>query len=61
MLELLVALVIIGAVLYLISILPIDGTIKTIIKVICIVFIAIWLIYFFGGMLHGGFTFPRYR
>ena len=54
MLELLVALILIGAVLYIVSILPIDGTIKTIVKVICVVFIAIWLIYFFAGALPGG-------
>lgn len=42
MIELLIALIVIGAVLYVVSILPIDGTIKTIIQVIAVVLIAIW-------------------
>ena len=41
---LLIALIIVGAVLYLVSILPIDATVKTIINVLCIVILAIYLI-----------------
>lgn len=44
MVEFLIALVIVGAVLYLLQLLPIDATIKQIIQVIAIVFIAIWAI-----------------
>jgi hypothetical protein len=42
MLELLIALIIIGAALYLLQLLPIDGTIKRIIQVIVIVALVIW-------------------
>lgn len=44
MIELLIALVIVGAVLYLLQLVPIDGTVKTIIQVIIIVFLVIWAI-----------------
>jgi hypothetical protein len=42
--SLLIALIVIGAVLYVVSLLPIDATIKTIIKVGAIVVLAIWLL-----------------
>jgi hypothetical protein len=42
MISLLIALIILGAILYIIQLLPIDATIKRIIYVIAIVFIAIW-------------------
>lgn len=42
MLQLLIALVIIGAILYLINIIPMDSRIKTVIMVLAIVFIVIW-------------------
>ncbi len=44
MLQLLIALVIIGAVLYIIQLLQIDDTVKKIIIVIAIVFVVIWAI-----------------
>jgi len=44
MLNIIVALLIIGALLYLLQYLPIDGTIKRIIQVIAIVVLAIWLL-----------------
>ncbi len=44
MLQLLIALIIIGAVLYIVQLLPIDGTIKKVIQVIAIVLILIWAI-----------------
>lgn len=44
MVEFLIALVIVGAVLYLLQLLPIDATVKQIIQVIAIVFIVIWAI-----------------
>jgi len=40
--QLLIALVIIGAVLYIVTLLPIDATIKRIIQVIAIVLVVIW-------------------
>lgn len=44
MLELIIALIIIGALLYLLQLLPIDATVKTIIQVIAIVVLVIWLL-----------------
>jgi hypothetical protein len=41
---LLVALIIVGAVLYVVRLLPLDATVKTIIQVIAVVILAIWLI-----------------
>lgn len=50
MISLLIALIVIGALLYLIQLLPIDGTIKKIIYVIAIVFVLIWVLQRFGGL-----------
>lgn len=44
MLSLLIALIIIGAVLYVIQLLPIDAVVKKIIVVIAVVLLAIWAI-----------------
>lgn len=44
MIEFLIALVILGAILYLVNLLPIDATVKRIIQVIAIVFIVIYAI-----------------
>ena len=50
--SLLIALIIVGAVIYLVGILPIDATIKTVIKVIAIVFLAVWLLRALAPALH---------
>lgn len=44
LISLLILLIIIGALLYVVSILPIDGTIKTIVYVVAIVAVAVWLL-----------------
>lgn len=44
MIELLIMLIIVGAVLYLMRLLPIDETFKTIIYVIVVVFVLIYLL-----------------
>jgi hypothetical protein len=44
MMEFLIALVILGAALYLLQLLPIDATVKQIIQVIAVVVIVIWAI-----------------
>ena len=44
MIELLIALVIVGAILYLLQLVPIDGTIKTIIQVVVIVGVVIYIL-----------------
>jgi hypothetical protein len=44
MLQLLIVLIIVGAALYLLQLIPIDATIKRVIQVIVIVFLVIWAI-----------------
>jgi len=51
MISLLITLIIIGAVLYIVSILPLDGTIKTIINVVAIVVLVVWLLRMFAPSL----------
>ena len=46
--SLIIALVVVGLLLYLLNLLPIDGTIKTIIRVVVIVFLIIWVIQSLG-------------
>lgn len=49
--SLLIALIIVGAILYVVTLLPIDSTVKRIIQVIAIVAIAIWLLQRFAPAL----------
>lgn len=42
--SLLIVLLLFGAVLYLVSLVPIDGTVKRIIQVVAIVFLIIWVL-----------------
>ncbi len=51
MIELLIMLIIVGAVLYLIRFLPLDATIVKIIQVVVIVGAVIWLLRTYGGAL----------
>lgn len=51
LIPLLIALIIIGAILYIVSLLPIDGTIKRIIQVVAIVALVIWLLRAFAPNL----------
>ena len=44
MINILIALIIVGAVLYLLRLLPIDATIKAVIQVIVVVAVVIWLL-----------------
>ena len=50
LIELIIALIIVGAVLYIVNLLPIHDTIKRIIQVICILFVCIWLLRTLGHM-----------
>jgi hypothetical protein len=50
MISLLITLIIVGAGLYLIGLLPIDGTIKQIIYMVAIVFVLIWLLRNLGAV-----------
>jgi hypothetical protein len=56
--SIIVALVIVGLVLYLIDIIPMDGTIKQIIRVIVIISVVVWLLQSFGfiGSVHSLFV-----
>jgi hypothetical protein len=48
LISIIVTLVVIGLVLYLIDLIPMDGTIKQIIRVIIIIAVVIWLLQVFG-------------
>lgn len=50
MIELIIALIIIGALLYLLNLVPIDGTVKTIIYVVVIVGICIYVLRHLGAL-----------
>ena len=52
MINLIIVLILIGALLYVMTLLPIDGTIKAIIQVVCIVAVIIWLLRTYGGVLN---------
>jgi hypothetical protein len=60
--SIIVTLVVIGLVLYLIDLIPMDGTIKQIIRLIVIICVVVWLLQAFGligslnGLLHPGTT-----
>lgn len=49
--SLLIVLVIVGAALYLVSVLPIDATVKTVIRVLVIVFVVVWALRQLAGYL----------
>ena len=49
-----IALVVVGLVLWIVTLLPIDETIKKIIRVVVIVFICLWLLYVVIGFLPSG-------
>ena len=58
LISIIVALVVVGLVLYLIGLIPMDGTIKQIIKVIVIIAVIVWLLQtfgFLGSIGHGRF------
>ncbi len=46
--SIIVALVIVGLVLYVVDIIPMDGTIKQIIRLIVIIAVVVWLLQAFG-------------
>lgn len=53
LIHLLIVLIVFGAVLYIVGLLPIDGTVKRIIQVVAIVALVIWLLRSYGGSLFG--------
>lgn len=64
LIQLIVCLAIAGLILWAISQFPIDATIQRIIRVVVIVVVCIWLIYFLagmGGLLVGPVAYPYRR
>ena len=57
LIQLVISLIIIGLLLYVVNLLPIDAGIKQIIRVVIIVFIVIWLLYALMGA--APVSFPR--
>jgi len=57
----LVVLIIVGLALWVLDQVPIDGTIKRIIRIIVLVLVAVWLIYFLLGFLPAGGSFYPHR
>lgn len=51
MIELIILLILVGAALYIVSLLPIDATVKTIINVIIVVAVAIYALRLLAPML----------
>ena len=49
MLNILIVLVIVGALLYIVNLAPMDGTIKSIAKVVIVVFALIWALRLIAG------------
>ena len=54
LIQALIALLIVGVILWGIAQIPMDTTIARIIRVVVIVFVAIWLIYLLASLLPGG-------
>lgn len=54
LIQLIVALIIVGLALYILNIVPLDATIKQIIRAVIIVVICIWLLYFLVGFMPSG-------
>jgi hypothetical protein len=48
MIQILIVLIIVGVVLYLINLIPMDATIKKVIYVLAILFVILWLLQSFG-------------
>jgi hypothetical protein len=59
LLELVIVLVVVGLLLWILQQIPMDPTFARIVRVVIIVAVCIWLIYFLVGLLPGGLAFPR--
>lgn len=57
--NLLVVLIVMGLLLWVVSLIPMDPTIKQIIHVVVIVFVCLWLIYVLLGYSNGVPMFPH--
>lgn len=58
MIEIIIVLILLGLLLYVLNLLPIDATIKKIIVAVVVVLVVIWIIELFLG---GGFAYPLFR
>lgn len=59
MISILITLIVIGVVLYLVELIPMDATIKRIIQIVAILLVVIWLLSSFGVLGGAGFG-PRF-
>lgn len=60
LIQILIALVIVGLILWAVQQIPMDPAIARIIRVVVVVFVCIWLIYILASLLPGGVAyFPR--
>ena len=59
LLQILVSLIVIGLLLWVVNMLPIEANIKQIIRVVMIVFVVIWILYMLMGM--SGPAYPYHR
>lgn len=57
--NLLVVLILIGLLLWVVELIPMDATIKKVIRVVVIVLVCIWLIYFLVGLLPPSYPLRR--
>lgn len=55
MIQIIIVLILLGLLLYVVNLLPIDATIKKVIVAVAVVFVVIWVIEIFLG---GGFAYP---
>ncbi|HZY73670.1 MAG TPA: Thivi_2564 family membrane protein [Edaphobacter sp.] len=53
LISIIVTLIVVGLLLYLIGLIPMDGTIKQIIRVVVILAVIVWLLQSFGLLGHG--------
>lgn len=60
LIQLIIALVIVGLVLWVIEQFPLDATVKNLIRVVVIVVVAIWVLYALAGLLGAGPVVPIY-
>jgi len=59
LIQLVITLIIVGLLLYVVNLLPIEPNIKQIIRVLVIVFIVIWLLYALMGAAPASYPFRR--
>jgi hypothetical protein len=61
LINVLVVLLIVGVILWAVSQIPMDPAIAKVIRIVVVVFVMIWLIYFLAGLMVPGFEYPFRR